>query len=295
MLLIHHAATLGGAHPPSSLSGLRACIAARARVVEVDVVALRGGGFALLHGPSLEGETDGQGPVAARTAEEVAGLQRVWRGAATGEPVGLLAGALDLIRGQPLPQELQLDLKPEVLATAEVLGGLVQRAQPFGERIRVSSPADWVLRGLHALDLELALGFDPLLYLDLDWGEDEAGPRPPFRVGAYGYRDDHPLALRRWGSTAGYLAARAEALWAQAPFASVWYISAPLLAQALDDGFDWIAYVHGRGAEVAAWTLDAGRPGDAALARRLAAAGADRITTDDPAGLASVLDAGVAY
>ena len=40
---------------------------------------------------------------------------------------------------------------------------------------------------------------------------------PPLRQGAYGYWDDHPLAIRRWGEKADYLAARAEALWAQAP------------------------------------------------------------------------------
>ena len=83
--------------------------------------------------------------------------------------------------------------------------------------------------------------------------------------------------------------ARAEALWAQSPPVGIWYIRAGLLAQALKDGFDWIAYLHARGTQVAAWTLNPGRPSDVELACQLATAGVDRITTDDAPALARAL------
>jgi hypothetical protein len=97
------------------------------------------------------------------------------------------------------------------------------------------------------------------------------------------------LASRRWGPTADYLAARAETLWIQAPPDAVWYINAGVLARSLDDGFDWVADLHQRGAQVDAWTLDPDRPERVALAGRLAAAGVDRITTNDPPNLALAL------
>jgi hypothetical protein len=166
--------------------------------------------------------------------------------------------------------------------------------------VRVTSVADWLLRRLHHLDPELPLGFDPMLYLDVGQPagssaqEERESTLPPFRLGGYGYWDDHPLATRRWGATASYLAARAEALWVQVPCGVTWYIRAALLAQTLEEGFDWIAYLHERGAEVDAWTLDPGRPEHVALARRLVAAGVDRITTNDAPGWTGILDAAVA-
>jgi glycerophosphoryl diester phosphodiesterase len=72
----------------------------------------------------------------------------------------------------------------------------------------------------------------------------------------------------------------------------MWYIRARMLARTLDDGFDWIAYLHGRGARVTAWTLDPDNPGAVALARRLAGQGVDRITTNDPEGMARALAIG---
>jgi glycerophosphoryl diester phosphodiesterase len=200
-----------------------------------------------------------------------------------------------LLRRYPATAELQLDLKPDVYSSDAVLSQLITSLQGVKDRVRVTSPSDWALRRLRALDPELALGFDPLLYLEIDYGKYSDPAVPPFRRGAYGYWDDHPLATRRWGPTAGYLAARAEALWVQAPAGAIWYIDAGLLAQALDDGFDWIAYLHARGAEVDAWTLDAAKPERAALARRLAAAGIDRITTNNAPALSQVLDAAATY
>ena len=289
LMLIHHSARRQHAYPPNSPEAIGACLEAGARVVEVDISLLADGRFALLHGPLLERETTGSGPVGGHTGEQVRTLRYTWQGETTGVPVGLLSEAIDLVGQHGHPVELQLDLKPDVFHSNAVLARLASDLQPVKDRVRVTSPADWALHRLRTIDPDLALGFDPLLYLDLTWeGEGERGA-PPYREGAYGYLDEHPLASRRWGSTADYLAARAEALWIQAPSDAIWYINAWLLARALDDGFDWIADLHRRGAQVDAWTLDPDRPEPVALAKRLAGQGVDRITTNDAPGLAQAL------
>ena len=297
ILLVHHAANRDHSHPAGSPAALQACLQAGARVVEVDISLLADGQFALLHGPRLERETTGSGPIAALTSEQVRALHYVHRGQGrpTAVPVGLLPDALDLLRQYPETMELQLDLKPDVYSTDTVLSRLIAALEPVKDRVRVTSPSDWALRRLRALDPELPLGFDPLLYMEIDYGEHSDPSVPPFRRGAYGYWDDHPLSMARWGPPAAYLAARAEALWAQAPAGAAWYIDAALLAQALDDGFDWIAHLHELGAEVDAWTLDAHKPERLALASRLAATGIDRITTNNAPALSQALEAETVY
>lgn len=287
-LLIHHAATLAGCYPPGSLSGLAACLAAGATLVEIDIAPLADGDFALLHDGRLEGATDGQGPVAAATADQVRGLRLRWRGALTDEPVGTLRQAVELVAAHSALAELQLDLKPHAPLTEGVLSDLLRIIRPIRRRVRVSSVADWALRRLRVLDAGLALGFDPLLYLDVERNPEpgEADLRiPPYRAGAYGYLDDHPLAFDRWGSPRQYLEARLEGLASQVS-AGVWYLRATLIARMLADGFDPIAWLHLHGIQVAAWTLNPDQPHHVALARRLVALGVDRITTDDPEGLA---------
>jgi hypothetical protein len=191
--------------------------------------------------------------------------------------------------------ELQLDLKPDVYTPDDTLFRMVTSLQPVKKRVRITSPSDWIIRRLHAFDPDLPLGFDPLLYIEADLGEGHEPGMPPFRHGAYGYWDDHPLASQRWGSAAEYLVARAEALLAQVPAGMIWYIHAWLLDKAFDDGFDWIAYLHAHNCPVDAWTLDARQPEHVALARRLISLGVDRITSDNASALAQVLGVGARY
>ena len=295
LLLIHHMANRDHEHPPGTLPALRACFEAGARVIEIDISLLADNQFALLHGPLLEDETTGFGSIRAYTTEQVRDLRHLYHGKASGVPVGLLSEAVELLRQYPGPVELQLDLKPDVYSPEDVLARLVTSVQPVKDRVRVTSPSDWALRRLRALDPDLPLGFDPLLYLEADLGKNREPGIPPFRRGAYGYWDDHPLASRRWGSAADYLAARAEALYAQVPTGMIWYIHAWLLGKGLDDGFDWIAYLHSYNAQVDAWTLDAHRPEHVALAQRLIAQGVDRITTNNALALAQVLGVSARY
>lgn len=295
LVLIHHMANRDHEHPPGTLAALRACLEAGARLIEIDISLLADNQFALLHGPLLEHETTGSGTIRDHTTEQVRELRHLHQGKVTGVAVGLLPEAVKLLRHYPGSVELQLDLKPDVYFPDAVLSQLVTRLQPVKDRVRVTSPSDWALRRLRALDSDLPLGFDPLLYLEADLGKNREPGTPPFRRGAYGYWDDHPLASRRWGSAADYLAARAEALYAQVPTGMIWYIHAGLLGKGLDDGFDWIAYLHRYNAQVDAWTLDAHRPEHVALAQRLIAQGVDRITTNNAPDLAQVLGVGVLY
>jgi glycerophosphoryl diester phosphodiesterase len=141
LMLIHHSANRGRLHPPGSLPGLRACLECGAQVIEVDLSPTADGDFALLHGPLLERGTTGSGPVQSLTAAQVAELHHVWRGEPTDVPVGLLDGALELIRDHPHPVELQLDLKPYNPLDKPSLARLVERLQPVKDRVRVTSPA----------------------------------------------------------------------------------------------------------------------------------------------------------
>ncbi len=97
-LLIHHAANRGDDYPPNSLGGLRRCLQAGARVVEIDVNPLRDGDFALLHDGLLENSTNGSGPVYAATTDRVRSLHYIHRSVVTSERVGLLSEAVSLIQ-----------------------------------------------------------------------------------------------------------------------------------------------------------------------------------------------------
>jgi glycerophosphoryl diester phosphodiesterase len=286
--LVCHAAGRGDRFPRNSLSGLRDCFDAGERFIEVDINPLADGEFALLHDRFLEEETDGRGSVAAATGQTVRLLRRRWRGALTAEPVATLSDVVLLAAGAHGLVELQLDLKAYTPVPDEVLANLGRIVRPLGSRVRVSSTSDRDLRRLHDLAPDLALGFDPLRHLDVDPGPGKAASRYLRHIGAYGYLDDHALAADRWGTAAEYLAERTDALWAQAPV-PMWYIRATLLARMLADGFDWIAALRRRSAQVTAWTLNPDRPHHLGLAAELTERGVERIITDDAERLRAAL------
>jgi glycerophosphoryl diester phosphodiesterase len=290
VVLIHHGARRQHTYPQSSLSAIRDCLESGARVVEVDITPLADGGFALLHDSDLARATDGSGPTPAATRAQVRALHYLDGDTITCEPVGLLSQAVALAKEYAGLRELQLDLKPHAPLGEAVLKALISAIEPVIGLVRVTSIADWALRRLRSLAPDLALGFDPLLYLRPPVGEEHDASVPPFRIGAYGYADDHPLAARIWGRPCEYLRARADALLFQAPPRCAWYVEAELLGRALDDGFDWIEFLHSQGSIVDGWTVDADKPIELAAAQRLAAAGIDRITTNDAPALASALE-----
>jgi glycerophosphoryl diester phosphodiesterase len=289
--LIHHAASSESGALPNSLAAIQDCLAAGAKIVEIDLIPLVDGDFALLHDPRLENATNGSGNVAEASREQVQGLFFKYQDQLTDTPVGTLSQVIPMLQLPNNLTRLQLDLKPYAPLTPAGLTGLLKMIAPVKDRMQISSVADWAVRTLHKLDPNLRLGFDPLLYLDLETSDPRPVGVPPFRVGAYGYRDDHPLSSERWGPDGDYLADRAEALLVQAAPGAMWYVNAQLLIKALHAGFDWINFLHENGSRVAAWTLDAGQSNHVAWAKSLAAAGVDAITTNTPIQLAQELQA----
>jgi hypothetical protein len=138
----------------------------------------------------------------------------------------------------------------------------------------------------------LPLGFDIAFYLD--WHPPVEAPNPlayPRQLGAYGYWDDHPLAMECIWAKAEYLRDRCGMLMGLVPGVSVFYVRHQLLAQSLDDGFNWAEMLHAAGIQLDAWTLDVGNPVVESEARRLWVAGVDQFTSNTPLALAKCLNA----
>ena len=227
------------------------------------------------------------------TREQLETLKYVQNGRVTQEKVGFLDGAVDLLKQFPSCERLQLDLKPIAPLNQHMLQRLLSTIAPVMDRVQVTSYADWEIRRLSTLAPDLALGFDPLLYLDLVEEEPRPPDVPPFRVGAYGLLDDHPLAAYQWGTAGDYFAARAESLLTLVPRGCEWFIRAEILKMALDAGFNWIEFLQQHGSTLDGWTIDITDPSQVALAQYLVDMGIDKLTTDTPAELAAKLDAKV--
>jgi glycerophosphoryl diester phosphodiesterase len=289
--LIQHAANCNHNGPLGSISALQKSLSDQVSVIEIDVIPLGDGSFALLHDPDLEADTNGIGSAPRMNREQIENLIYVRDGIKTGEKVGFLEDAISLLETYPATRRLQLDLKPFSPLPTSVLRNLLSIIEKFIDRVQVSSYADWMVRGLSSLSPDLSLGFDPLLYLDIR--EDEPRPEntPPFRLGAYGLLDDHPLSAYQWGPPGDYFAARAESLLAQVPQGCEWFIRAEILKMALDAGFDWIDFLHRQGSKVDGWTIDVTLPEQLELAQFLVDHKIDDLTTDHPAILATHLKA----
>ena len=287
--LIHHAAHGNHSEPPGSLAALAHCLASGAAMIEIDILPLADGSFALLHERDLSEQTSGTGDAVRATRDEVSNLTYKSNGTISTEKIGFLESAIDLLKAYPQTQRLQLDLKPYLPLTGAVLQNFIDLIEPVIDRVQVTTVADWVVRGLHQAISKLSLGFDPLLYLDL--AEDDPRPEgvPPFRKGAYDLLDDHPLAAYRWGTLEEYFAARAEGLWTLAKAAQEWFIRAEVLEMAQKAGFDWIGFLHAKGCTVDAWTIDVNQPAHLLSAQYLAEQGVDDLTTNTPEELAEHL------
>lgn len=283
--LIHHAANCDHGSQSGSLSALDHCLAAGAALVEIDILSLADGSFALLHDRGLSSQTSGEGDAIQSTRKDLQSLTYK----SSKEKIGFLEDAVEIFKRFPQALRLQLDLKPYTPLTRAILRDFTEALAPVIDRIQVTSVADWAVRSLPQFAPELALGFDPLLYLDIP----DEDPRPtgilPFRLGAYGLLDDHPLSTYQWGSMGEYFAARASALLVQAPHCCEWYFRAEVLEMALKAGFDWIEFLHQYGTTVDAWTFDATKPHQVRLAQFLIEHGIDELTTDTPARLAERL------
>lgn len=282
----------GSPAPPNSLEAMRACLEAGADWIEIDVTALADTDYLIVHNPELESETSGQGTVAALSPPAARELLIKHQEQVTNYHVPLLSDVVELFRAHPGQTQLQLDFKNVIpFPTDEPLHRLIQLIEPLGERVLVSSTADWQLRKLRCIAPSLRLGFDIMLYL-FYW-QPHKRPRvarhPPYTLGVYGYYDDHPLASARIWSSADYLRDRCESFVGQLPNVSVFYIEHSLLAQSLEDGFNWAEPLHARGVQLAAWTMDVTDPVARATAPKLYKAGVDLFASNTPRALAELL------
>ncbi|HEV8469543.1 MAG TPA: glycerophosphodiester phosphodiesterase, partial [Candidatus Limnocylindria bacterium] len=132
-------------------------------------------------------------------------------------------------------------------------------------------------------DSALTLAFDPQYYLT--WSV--RTERLPGRVGAYGYQDVHPLALRRTGSSVDYLRERFEMLVGLVPSACEIHLRLGFFERMLDDGFNPAQFLHEAGKLVDVWTIDAGTRDWRERVSRAIASGADIVTTNTPRKLAA--------
>ena len=108
------------AEPPGSLAALERCLADDAAIVEIDILPLADGSFALLHDRYLDEDTNGTGDAITTDREEIAKLNYKDNGTIFTEKIGFLEDAIDLLKAFPQTQRLQLDLKPYLPLTGTV-------------------------------------------------------------------------------------------------------------------------------------------------------------------------------
>jgi glycerophosphoryl diester phosphodiesterase len=264
---------LSGAYRPNTLAAIRECFEQGVGRIEIDIHSLAGDDFIVTHDRRLEASTSGSGSVGAVTPDAVRAAR--FRHDPSDRPA-LLSEVAALARDAGT--EIQLDLKDWRPMSRERIDALLRAIAPVHDRVIVSTGQDWNLRLLHEADPSLAIGFDPGLYIDCK--TEESSVFLPRATGAYGYRDDHPLAFGATESPAAYLEARTAMLVLQVPAAREWFVNYRMVLQMLDDGFDVAAWLRARGIETNVWTLDTNREGAIDAFTRLSALDIARVTTN---------------
>lgn len=268
-----HMGTLSGRHRRNSMPAIRECLEAGAARIEIDVHSLDGPDYIVYHDRHLESLTDGKGSIGRVTADTVRTVHFI------GDPLDrppLLSEVIAAARDHDT--ELQLDLKDWRLLSDERLQTLCDVVAPMKDRIIVSSGQDWNLRRLHGADPDLRTGFDPGHYLD--YAIEGSDVILPHRMGAYGYRDDNPLAFGRTEPTRDYLRERMRMLLLMVPGARELFFNFRMVLQMLDDGFNPAEWLHERGIALTVWTPDYSGAESCRWLERLMDAGVDHVTTN---------------
>jgi glycerophosphoryl diester phosphodiesterase len=266
-------AVLSGRYRRNSAPAIRECFEHGVGRIELDVHSLAGDDYAVFHDRRLEASTDGSGSIGRVTTEQVRSARFI---DAPDEHPPLLSEIVAM--AGDCDTEIQLDLKDWRPLPDERLRVLSEVIEPIKARVIVSTGQDWNLARLHRFDPEIAFGFDPGHYID--HGIEGADVFLPRTMGAYGYRDDHPLAFGRTEDVTDYLHERMEAIVMQAPGAREFFLSHRLVLQMLEDGFNVADWLHNRAMGANVWTPDYRGPESVAVMERLAAAGVDRVTTN---------------
>jgi glycerophosphoryl diester phosphodiesterase len=291
-IIVNHMAALDDwPYPPNSLEAICACLESGASFIEIDITALSDSDYLLVHDPFLESETSGNGKVREFSAAAARDLHIKSKRGIEPYHVPLLSDVVKLLQDFGGSSRLQLDFKDMMpFMSEEPLRRLVDMLHPLGDRVIVSTGADWQLRRLRTLAPWLDLGLDVQFYIDNRPADEPVDELTfPRRHGAYGYWDDHPISQQRFWTTAEYLADRCGMLIGSVPRLSTFYISHHLLIQSLDDGFNWADMLHSAGIKLDAWTMDADNPIAVKHLPRLLEAGVDQFTTNTPDAMKSLL------
>ena len=288
--IVHHKANRDDHnHPPNTLAAIRACLEAGVDWIEIDVTALKDGAdYLLTHDDVLEHETSGTGRVDTVTVDQARTLTIKDR---PDYPAALLSDVVALFSNYDTQTRLQLDFKNVYpFSTDAPLLRFLDIVEPLGERVHVSSPADWQLRRLKHFAPWLDVGFEIMFYFDLRSPKQVYDPpHPPYLLGAFGYYDDSLLAREAIWTEAAYLRDRCTTLLHQVPGISTLYVHHKILARSLDADFNWAQAAQAADVKLSTWTLDVDNPVAVANAPRLRDAGVIQFTSNTPLALAKLL------
>ena len=273
-----HRCLWSGRYSENSPLAIAECATERVLRTEIDVRALRDGEFVVLHDDRFDRVTDARGLVRNATAAEATGARFT-----DGTHPLLFSEAILLVAANEYPRRIELDLKDLAPYTPAQAEALVRAVQPLKGRAHFSCPADWNLRRLLTIDSTVEVSFNPHCYIDTELEEDVGLP-----IGAYGYRDAHPLARARVSTTADYLRDRLGGIMRLVPGISEAHLRVGMFERMLDDGFaDASEMFRSLGMKLDVWTLDADTPQWQQRFTRVVAAGVDIITTNTPHQLAA--------
>ena len=271
--LVCHMGVFSGRHRRNSFDAMRECFADGVYRLEIDIHSLDGPDYIIFHDRRLEHMTNGRGSIGRATPDEIRELHFTEH---PDDRPPLLSEIVEMMRD--CDTEMQLDLKDWRPMPDDRLRVLCDTVAPVKDRVIISSGQDWNLARLHRVDPDLRFGFDPGHYLDHAIEGDQVFL--PRTMGAYGYRDDHPLAFGRTENTPDYLEQRMTMLMMQTPGASEFFLSYRLVRQMLDDGFNVAEWLHARGVDANIWTPDYHGEESMRLLERLIETGIDRVTTN---------------
>lgn len=273
-----HRCLWSGSYSENSRLAIEECAREAVLRAEIDVRLLRDGELLVFHDDRLDRVTDARGRVRDMTAAE-ATRARFKDGT---HPL-LFSEAVALLAAHEFPKIVELDLKDFAPYTAPEAEKLARAVQPIKGRIHCSCPADWNLRRLLALDPTLPVSLNPHCYIDT---EDDQDARLP--MGAYGYRDAHPLARQRSSPVADYLRDRLGGIMRLVPGVREAHVRLEMFERMLDDGVaDAADIFHALGMKVDVWTLDAEAPRWRERFARVVGAGVDIVTTNTARALAA--------
>lgn len=265
-----HRCLWSGRYSENSPLAIEECGRENVLRTEIDLQLLRDGEFVVFHDDRFDRVTDARGLVRDSTTAEAKGAR--FR---DGTHPLLFAEAVDLIAAHDYPRRIELDLKdltPYPRRQAEALARIVQ---PISARAHFSTPADWNLRRILAVDPTLLVSLNPHSYIDT---KDESELKLP--LGAYGYRDAHPLAKRRLTTTEEYVRDRLSGIMRLVPGVAEAHLRIEMFERMLDDDAEAAEIFRDLGIKVDVWTLDADTPRWRERFARVVAGGADIVTTN---------------